>query len=77
MITKSARLTSGFLDKVKATGLTDAAAARAIGVSKQFYSQVKNGKDSPSMTFMMGAIHAGLATSFDDVAEPVPAKSAA
>lgn len=67
----NARLTPDFLARVEATGLTDEAAARAIGVSKQFYSAVKLGKQSPTINFMVGAIHAGLADSFADVAEPV------
>ena len=66
-----ARLTPDSLARVEATGLTDEAAARAIGVSKQFYSAVKLGKQSPSVGFIVGAIHAGLADSFSDVAEPV------
>lgn len=70
-----ARLTQGFLTKVAASGLTDAAAARAIGVSRQFYSAVKNGQENPSVAFMTGAVHAGLADTFDAVAEPVPTTS--
>lgn len=72
-----AHLTESFLEKVAATGLTDAAAARAIGVTRQYYSQVKLGKTSPSVAFIVGAIHAGLATSFNDVAEPAKVQSAA
>lgn len=72
-----AHLTEAFLEKVAATGLTDAAAARAIGVTRQYYSQVKNGQTSPSVAFMVGAIQAGLATSFNDVAAPTQAPAAA
>ena len=67
----NARLTPDFLARVAATGLTDEAVARAIGVSKQFYSAVKLGKQSPTINFMVGAVRAGLADSFSDVAEPV------
>lgn len=66
-----AQLTQDFLTRVEATGLTDAAVAAAIGVSKQFYSQVKLGKESPTINFMVGAVRAGLADTFADVAEPV------
>lgn len=65
-----ARLTTKFLDRVAQTGLTDEATARAIGVSKQYYSQVKNGQQNPSVTFMAGAVHAGLGSNFADIAEP-------
>lgn len=64
-----ARLKTGFLDHLAATGLTDSAAAAAIGVTKQYFSQVKTGIRPPSIAFMSGAILAGLASSFDDVAE--------
>lgn len=66
-----ARLTESFLARVADTGLTDSAVAAAIGVTKQYYSAVKNGKDNPSVGFMVGAVHAGLADSFADVAEPI------
>lgn len=75
--TRRARLTRNFLDRVEATGLTDAAAARAIGVTRQYYSAVKNGKENPSISFMAGAVQAGLADSFDGVAELVPATEVA
>lgn len=67
-----ARLTQGFLDRVAATGLTDEATARAIGVSKQFYSEVKRGRQNPTIGFMAGAINAGYASNFAEVAEPIP-----
>ena len=66
-----ARLTPDFLARVEATGLTDSAVAAAIGVSRQFYSQVKLGNENPTVNFMVGAVQAGLADSFADVAEPV------
>lgn len=69
-----AQLTSDFLARVEATGLTDAAVARAIGVTKQYYSAVKLGRENPSITFMVGAIHAGLADTFNDIAEPIGAQ---
>lgn len=71
-----AKLTQGFLDRVAATGLSDAATAAAIGVTRQYYSQVRNGEVAPSARFMAGAVHAGLATSFADVAEAVPERAA-
>lgn len=68
-----ARLTKDFRERCTATGLTDSALAAAIGVSRQFFSRVKNGHESPSVAFMAGAIHAGLANTFAEVAEPAPA----
>lgn len=67
----AARLTEGFLVRAAATGMTDAALAAAIGVTPQFYSAVKNGVEQPTTRFMVGAVRAGLASSFGDVAEPV------
>lgn len=64
-----ARLTPGFLARVQETGLSDAALAAAIGVTPQFYSQVKNGQSAPSTRFIAGAVMAGLASTFGDVAE--------
>ena len=64
-----ARLTQGFLDRVDETGLTDAAVASAIGVTRQYYHQVKTGKEAPSVKFMAGAVLAGFADSFAAVAE--------
>lgn len=66
----TARLTKGFLDRAAATGMTDAALAAAIGVTRQFYSAVKSGAEQPTTRFMVGAVRAGLASTFADVAEP-------
>lgn len=63
------RLTAGFLERVAATGLSDSAIAAAIGVTRQYYSQVKAGVEGPSTRFLAGAVLAGLAESFGDVAE--------
>ena len=64
-----ARLTPQFLARVASTGLTDAAVAAAIGVSKQYYSQIKTGEEAPSVRFLAGAVLAGFADTFADVAE--------
>ena len=72
-----AQLTAAFLAKVEATGLTDAATARAIGVTPQYYSAVKTGVEQPSVGFMAGAVKAGLADSFDGVAEVSSVEAAA
>lgn len=72
-----ARLTPQFLERVASTGLSDAAAAAAIGVTPQFYSQVKRGEQAPSTRFMAGAVLAGLATTFAEVAEVRPVVHAA
>lgn len=78
MPTPVARLTAAFRDRVDATGLSDAAIAAAIGVSKQYYSQVKQGQEAPSARFMAGAVASGLAADFAEVAElATPAKAAA
>lgn len=69
MPTPVARLTEAFKARVDETGLSDAAIAAAIGVSKQYYGQVKAGIESPSVRFMAAAVHAGLAETFADVAE--------
>ena len=69
MPTPVARLTTAFHDRVDATGLSDAAIAAAIGVSKQYYSQVKQGQEAPSARFMAGAVAAGLVQNFGEVAE--------
>lgn len=66
-----ARLTASFLDRVAKTGLTDAAVAAAIGVTRQYYSQVKAGEVAPSVRFLVGAVNAGLADDFADVAQVV------
>lgn len=63
------RLTRQFLDRVEATGLSDSAIAAAIGVSKQFYSQVKHGQEQPTIKFLAGAVLAGLGDTFGDIAE--------
>lgn len=67
------RIRPEFLAKLENTGLTDRAAAAAIGVTKQYFSQVKNGQTGPSMAFLAGAVDAGLADSFDEVARLVKA----
>lgn len=66
------RLTQAFLDRVENTGMTDTAIADAIGISKQYYSEVKLGKQNPSVRFLIGAVRAGLADTFDGVAEVRP-----
>lgn len=66
----AARLTDRFINRAEATGMTDAALAAAIGVTRQFYSDVKLGKQQPTTRFMVGAVRAGLANTFSDVAEP-------
>ena len=70
MTKPDARLTEAFLARAAQTGMTDTALAAAIGVTKQFYSAVKNGHEQPTVRFMAGAVRAGLAESFADVAEP-------
>lgn len=72
-----ARLTQSFLQRVEATGLTDSAVAAAIGITRQFYHQVKTGQEQPTTRFMIGAVRAGLAKNFAEVAEPIDTETAA
>ncbi len=72
-----ARLSPQFLARVAATGMSDAALAAAIGVTPQYFSQVKTGREAPSVRFMAGAVLAGLASTFADVAEVSRPKAAA
>ncbi|GAA2237372.1 hypothetical protein GCM10010401_06900 [Rarobacter faecitabidus] len=71
MAKPEAKLTDRFIARAAATGMTDAAIAAAIGVTPQFYSAVKAGKEQPTTRFMIGAVRAGLAETFGEVAEPV------
>lgn len=64
-----ARLTPQFLARAAATGMTDAALAAAIGVTPQYFSQVKAGTVGPSIRFLAGSVLAGLADDFGQVAE--------
>lgn len=63
------RLTPEFRDRMDSTGMTDAALAAAIGVTPQFFHQVKTGKVAPSAAFMAGAVLSRLATDFSEAAE--------
>ncbi len=66
----AALLTEEFKQRVEDTGMTDAAVAAAIGVTKQYFSAVKNGKEAPSIKFLAGAVIAGLGQNFGDIARP-------
>lgn len=68
----SARLTTDFRERCARTGLTGAALAAAIGISRRFFNRVKNDHEPLSVAFMAGAVHAELAATFAEVAEPVP-----
>ncbi len=65
-----AQLTEAFCNRVTDTGMTHEAIAKSLGVTKQFFSAVWNGKENPSVRFMTGAVLAGLGNSFADIAEP-------
>lgn len=65
------QIRQAFLNRIAASGLSEAGAARAIGVSRQYFQQVKTGERPPSAGFMAGAVLSGLAASIADVAEPV------
>ena len=77
MAKELAQVTPSFLEHIKAIGLADEATARAIGISPSDYTAITQRGAQPSMEFVIGAIRSGLASSFNDVVEPVPAKSAA
>lgn len=60
-------LTQRFRYVVENTGMTHTAIANAIGVTRQFFSLVWNGKEEPTMRFVTGALAAGLGNTFNDV----------
>lgn len=66
----TARLTSTFRDRVESLELSEAAVAKMLGLSRQYYNRVWRGVEPPSTRFMVSAITAGLAENFADVAEP-------
>ncbi|WP_455951367.1 hypothetical protein [Arcanobacterium haemolyticum] len=65
-------LTPEFRERINQTEMTHTAIALAIGVTKQFFSLVWSGKENVSVRFMVGAINAGLAESFDQIAQVKP-----
>lgn len=65
-------LTPEFRKRVEATGMTHSAIAAAMGLTKQFFSEVWNGTKPPSYRFMAGAVRAGLADHFGEVAQIAP-----
>ncbi len=62
------KLLDNFQQRVQELSLTDAAIARMLGVSKQYYSQVKKGERQPSAAFIAAAVASGLVDSLDQVA---------
>lgn len=67
-------------ERIKTTGMTQEALAKAIGVSRQYFNEVINHKQGVSATFITGAIRAGLGENIQDIAqigELRPKKSAA
>lgn len=60
-------LSDEFKRRASQTELTDAGIAKAIGVSRQFYSDIKQGKKQVTTRFLIGAIEAGLADTANDV----------
>ncbi|MCD4557638.1 hypothetical protein [Schaalia sp. lx-100] len=61
------QLTQKFRYLVENTGMTHAAIAAAMGITRQFFSAVWLGKEQPTARFAVGALQAGLGHSFDDV----------
>ncbi len=66
-MTRKVELTQQFRYMVEKTGMTHSAIANGMGVTRQFFSAVWNGKEQPTMRFVVGAITAGLGKTFDDV----------
>lgn len=64
-------LTPQFRQRVEATGMTHSAIAAAMGVTRQYFSQVWNSDTPPSTRFMVGAVSAGLADHFGEVAHAI------
>lgn len=66
-----AQLTEQFLARLAALPMHEHAVAAAIGVSVDEFRLTVAGRGEPSIAFMAGAVTAGLAASFADVAEAV------
>lgn len=64
-----AKLTAAFQERLQASELTDQTVAATIGVSLPAFQEVRDGKRGPTVAFMAGAVKAGLAGTFADVAE--------
>lgn len=69
-------ITPAFRRRVEQTGMTQGALAKAIGVSRQFFNAVLNGKQEPTTAFMVGAIKAGLADQLSEIAVWATAREA-
>ncbi|WP_216395801.1 helix-turn-helix transcriptional regulator, partial [Arcanobacterium phocae] len=69
---KELALTDTFRQRIKNTGMTQEALAKAIGISRQFFNDIWTGKQVPTATFMTGALRAGLGESLADIAEWQP-----
>lgn len=67
MRTVNTVLSDEFKRRASQTELTDAGIAKAIGVSRQFYSELKQGRKQVTTRFLIGAIEAGLADTANDV----------
>lgn len=63
-------LADSFRDRLEQTGMSQAAIAKAIGVSPQYFNRVYRGLQPPSVRFITGAIQAGLGDNFSDIAKP-------
>lgn len=70
--TATARVKPSFVKRIRDDiGMTYQGIGAAAGVSRQYAEQVISGKAGPSVGFMSGLIRAGLARSFDEIAEPI------
>ena len=69
------RLSPVFCRRLGETGMTDMALAASFGMSRQEFSAIKLGKQGPTARFMAGAVRAGLAENFGEVAEYAPDKT--
>jgi transcriptional regulator with XRE-family HTH domain len=66
-MTRKIELTQQFRYMVEKTGMTHSAVAKGMGVTRQFFSAVWNGKEEPTTRFIKSAIDAGLGKTFNDV----------
>lgn len=64
------KLTDNFKQKLAQTGLNTLGIARALGIPEQKVKDVLDGNEPPTMALLTGAVQAGLADNFGQVAEP-------
>lgn len=73
---KALTITPQFRERIEATGMTQEALAKAVGVTRQYFNQVINGKTPVTTAFLVGALKAGLGKEITDIAQWAPKKAA-